>query len=179
MSKTDTTDATSTTIGLGIVLITFFLTPYIPVGILRMIDLFIVRLVILGIFFLLAMKNPFLALVYFLVVAALFTERNKTKLRMLQASMTGTPGPLTPTVPSAIQEIVTPPTAPPQPDFLAPSESSIPFSPQDDAGENIFSPVSATINTKRVLPTETVSGSNKAIQQLFSWVNPALVQGDA
>lgn len=165
-------DVTHTTIGLAAVLVTFFVAPYIPGPILRLTDLFVVRLALLGVFLMLAVKQPLIAIVYFLMMATLFVERNKLKLQTLQASMTGT----APTAP-AIQGIVSAPLAPPQPEFQTPSESTIPFVPQDDSGDNTFAPVSATINHKRVLPTETVDGSDKAHAQLFSWVNPSLAQG--
>ena len=76
----------------------------------------------------------------------------------------------------AVSQIQTPVTAPRQPQFLKPTTSSIPFMPNEESGDDSFSPVAPSINTKIPLPTETASGSTKAIQQLFTSVNTNLIE---
>jgi hypothetical protein len=49
--------------------------------------------------------------------------------------------------------------------------------PQDDSGSDAFSPVAESLNEKQPLPTEPSNdGSQKAIDVLYKWVNPNLVQ---
>lgn len=157
----------------GIVAV-LFLLPMLPSALFRFTDLFVVRLALLGAFLYIAQKDPLYGLAFFLVLASLFIQRNKQKLLDVQTVMSQS----TPMAP-AIQSIETPPTAPPQPEFEAvTSDESIPFMPAEDTGENTFAPAGPSINQKYALPTETVDGSDKAIQQLFTWVNPSLTQRD-
>jgi len=77
----------------------------------------------------------------------------------------------------AIASIVTPDTAPPQPPFENPEIGLHQFMPQADSGDDSFKPIAATIDEKQPLPTEgSNDGSQKAIHQLFEWVNPNLAQ---
>jgi hypothetical protein len=77
----------------------------------------------------------------------------------------------------AIESIVTPPTAPYQPPFEEPVTDSHSFFPQDDSGDNSFAPVDESQDHKQPLETEqSNNGSQKAIEQLFEWVNPAPAQ---
>jgi hypothetical protein len=77
----------------------------------------------------------------------------------------------------AIESIQTPETAPEQPEFEKPVSSSIPFMPQPDAGDDMFAPVAESLNEKTPLPTEgSNDGVAKAISQLYTWVNPNLIQ---
>jgi len=113
--------------------------------------------------------NPILAIAGFVLLALLFIERNKVKFQQLSSTLAQQD----PEVPSeAVASIETPATAPEQPPFDMPEESSIPFMPSSDSGENDFRPVAPSMDQKQPLPTETVDGSDKAIHQLFEWVNP-------
>jgi len=159
---------TTALVGLGIV---FFLIPYIPSELLFLTDLFLVRLVlVVGLLFL-SCIHPVVMVAAFIVTAYLFIQRNKLKMKQLKMAMQqSTP------VSEAIASIVTPPTAPPQPPFTEPIDGSIPFVPTDETGDNTFHPVAPSLNKKTPLPTETVKGSDKAIQQLFSSVNTSLME---
>jgi len=152
-------------------LVVFFIIPYLPRDLLLVTDLLLVRLVLLAGLFALACANPVLGIAGFIVVAMLFIERNKTKMIYLQASMQQS----TPESP-AIAAIVTPSTAPPQPVFTTATQGSIPFSPDEESGDNSFFPVAPSINQKKPLPTETSKGSDKAIRQLFMGVNTSLME---
>jgi len=146
-------------------IVAFFSIPVLPKDILLVTDLFLIRLVLL------ACMHPILGVAGFIVVAMLFIERNKAKMMYLETVMQQS----TPESP-AIASIVTPPTAPPQPVFTTATTGSISFSPEEETGDNSFSPVAPSLNQKRPLPTETSSGSDKAIQQLFAGVNTSLME---
>ena len=151
----------------------FFVMPHLPKWVLFATDNIVVRVILLVSLVSVANKNLPLGLLYFLVLANLFIERNGQKVKQLTSrlisNMDGKEDP-------AIENIRTPPTAPVQPVFQNPSERLIPFMPADETGDNQFNPVGESIDQKVVLPTETVDGSDKAIKQLFGWVDPTLVQ---
>jgi hypothetical protein len=152
--------------------ILFFLLPYIPREIIVMTDMLAVRIVLLAVLIYSAYVSPLIAITTFIVIALVFVERNKVKMNRLQAAMSQS----TPESP-AIAEIQTPETAPAQPAFLQPEVDSHPFMPQDDSGSDSFSPVAESMNEKQPLPTEPSNdGSKKAIDVLYKWVNPNLIQ---
>lgn len=152
-------------------LVTFFLLPYLPDQVLLLTDFLLVRIALLIGVIMLAYKSPIVGIVAFVLVAYVFIQRNKVKVmnlqRLMQQSDEESP---------AIASIVTPETAPVQPPFETPAVSSVPFFPQEDSGDNMFHAIAESMNEKHVLPTETVDGSGKAIQQLYRWVDPELVQ---
>jgi hypothetical protein len=152
--------------------ILFFLLPYIPREIIVLSDMLAVRIALLAILIYSAYISPLIAITTFIVIALLFVERNKIKMNRLQAAMSQS----TPESP-AIAEIQSPETAPEQPAFLEPEVDSYPFMPQDDSGSDAFSPVAESLNEKLPLPTEPSNdGSQKAIDVLYKWVNPNMVQ---
>lgn len=157
---------------LVVALISFFLIPYLPTWLLALTDHFIVRIALLAGIVAAAQISPLVAVAHFIVLALLFIERNKAKMKQLQLAMQQS----TPESP-AIASIVTPDTAPPQPPFETPRTDSVPFAPQHDSGDDSFAPVAESINAKIPLPTEgSNDGSEKAIHQLYEWVNPNLAQ---
>lgn len=149
----------------------FFCIPFLPSQVLMLTDLLLVRLVLLAAFVAAMQVSPIAGILALAVIALLFIERNKRKMKYLQQAMQLS----TPESP-AIESIQTPETAPPQPEFETPSTNTIYFAPQEETGENIFKPVDKTINQKQVLPTQSTDGSQKVVNQLFEWVNPNLVQ---
>jgi hypothetical protein len=150
----------------------FFLIPYIPRQVLLLTDSIIVRLLLLFILISSAYVSPLIAIATFVLIALLFVERNKHKMMHLESVMQQS----TPESP-AIESIQTPETAPEQPDFDTPIEKGIPFMPSEETGEDSFAPVDKTINEKVPLPTEESNeGVQKAIDQLYGWVNPDLIQ---
>jgi hypothetical protein len=152
--------------------ILFFLLPYIPREIIVLSDMLVVRIALLAILIYSAYISPLIAITTFIVIALLFVERNKIKMNRLQAAMSQS----TPESP-AIAEIQSPETAPEQPAFLQPEVDSYPFMPQDDSGDDSFFPVAESLNEKQPLPTEPSNdGSQKAIDVLYKWVNPNMVQ---
>ena len=157
---------------LASLIIVFFLIPYLPKQVLMLTDLLIVRLALLAGLIAVAYINPVVAIAAFIVLAMLFVERNKLRMQTLKKAMQQS------TMDSpAIANIVTPDTAPPQPPFETPDIDVHQFMPQSDSGDDSFKPVAPTINEKQPLPTEgSNDGSEKAIHQLFEWVNPSLAQ---
>lgn len=153
-------------------IVTFFLIPYWPKQVLMLTDLLVVRLALLAGLIAVAYINPVVAIAAFVVLAMLFIERNKIRMQTLKQAMQQS------TMDSpAIASIVTPDTAPPQPPFENPEIGLHQFMPQADSGDDSFRPIAATIDEKQPLPTEgSNDGSQKAIHQLFEWVNPNLAQ---
>jgi hypothetical protein len=152
-------------------LVAIFLIPYIPADILLLTDLLLVRLcIVVGLLYL-GCINPTITVVAFVAICFIFIQRNTIKMKQLQVAMQQS----TPES-EAIMTIESPITAPPQPAFDTPSDSSIPFAPTEDSGDNSFSPVAPSMNQKIPLPTETVKGSDKAIAQLFSSINTNLME---
>jgi len=153
------------------ILASFIIIPFLPHDVLMLSDLLLVRLVLLGVFLTAINISPQVGMLSLASIGFLFIERNKQKVRKLQGLMQLS----TPDSP-AIQSIQSPETAPAQPAFNTPSEKNVPFSPQEESGDNNFSPVSPTLNQKSVLPTGSTDGSRFAIKQAFGWVNSSLIQ---
>ena len=149
----------------------FFCIPFLPWQVLMLTDLLLVRLVLLVCFLAAINVSPIAGILSLAVIALLFIERNRRKIKHLQQIMQQS----TPES-QAIQDIQTPETAPIQPQFDNPTTTTFHFAPQQDTGDNTFEPVALTINQKQVLPTETSSGSHKAIKQLFDWISPESLQ---
>ena len=151
--------------------VSFFVIPFLPWQVLMLTDNILVRFFLLVGFLAAVGVSPTCGILALAVIGLLFIERNKAKMRYLKRSMQqsdmNSP---------AIQSIQTPETAPVQPAFEKPVESSVPFFPQEDSGDDMFYPVAKSMNEKQPLPTESSNGSRFAARQSFSWVNPALVQ---
>ncbi len=157
---------------LGLHFLAIFLIPYLPRSILILTDNIFVRVGLLAGLIRSAYISPVNAVASFVVIAMLFVERNNMKMRHLERAMQQS-GPDSP----AIQSIETPDTAPEQPPFEQPTIRGMPFMPQEDSGDDSFAPVAESMNQKQPLPTEgSNDGSEKAIEQLFSWVKPELAQ---
>lgn len=158
------------TIIVGLVL-AFFIIPFLPWQVLMLTDLFLVRFMLLACFLASTTVSPIVGILSLAVIGLLFIERNKTKMNYIKKLMQQS----TPESP-AIQSIVSPDTAPPQPAFETPVETSVSFFPKEDSGDNTFFPVADTLNEKKPLPTESANGARFAIEQSFGWVNPTLTQ---
>lgn len=157
---------------LGLHFLAIFLIPYLPRSVLILTDNIFVRLALLAGLVSSAYVSPINAVASFVVIAMLFVERNNIKMRHLERAMQQS-GPDSP----AIESIQTPDTAPEQPSFQQPVIRGMPFMPQADSGDDSFAPVAESMNQKQPLPTEgSNDGSEKAIEQLFSWVKPDLAQ---
>jgi hypothetical protein len=150
-----------------------FLIPYLPQDILLLVDNFFIRLALLAGLIAAAYVSPIVAMGAFITLGVVFVYRNQAKIHQLQSAMNLTTNAESP----AIQSIETPETAPVQPSFDTPVVESVQFMPQNDSGEDMFTPVAPSMNQKKPLATEgSNDGSAKAISQLFGWVNPSLAQ---
>jgi len=155
---------------LGLIVV-FFLIPYLPSELLLVLDNVFVRIAVIVGLLALVHVSPLSSIAGFIVVALLFIQRNKAKINSVRRAMEQVQEPS-----PAIEEIVTPSTAPSQPDFEVPVKKYQDFFPKEESGDNTFAPVDESQDTKQPLPTETSSGSQKAIQELFQWVDPKLAQ---
>jgi hypothetical protein len=150
----------------------FVIIPYLPRDILILTDNILIRIILLAWIIMAAYHGPMMAISAFIVVVFLFIMRNRIKIRHMEKIMSQS----TPESP-AIEEIQTPETAPAQPVFDTPVVESHSFFPQEDSGSDAFAPVAESMNQKIPLPTEgSNDGSQKAINQLFRWVNPTPAQ---
>jgi hypothetical protein len=153
-------------------LIGMFMIPYLPNSILLLTDYLVVRIGLLALLIQSAYLSPMTGIAGFIVITFLFIQRNKAKLSHFEKVMSQS------TMDSpAIRSIETPETAPEQPAFERPLVESHPFMPQEDSGDDSFAPVAESLNEKQPLPTEpSQDGSQKAIDALYSWVNPTPAQ---
>ena len=153
-------------------LIAFFAIPYLPRSVLLFTDYLVVRIALLAFLVQSAYVSPMTGIASFILIAFLFIERNKAKMSHFEKIMSQS------TMDSpAIQSIETPETAPEQPRFEVPLVQSHSFMPQEDSGDDSFAPVAESLNEKQPLPTEpSQDGSQKAIDALYSWVNPVPAQ---
>ena len=156
---------------LVVILASFVLIPFLPWQMLMLTDFIIVRISLLVLFLIAINISPQVGMLSLASISFLFIERNKRKVTHLKTVMQQS----TPDSP-AIQSIETPETAPVQPTFDTPTQTSVNFAPQQDSGDNSFNPVASTMNQKIVLPTESSDGSKFAIKQAFGWVNTDLIQ---
>jgi hypothetical protein len=156
---------------LAAILASFVVIPFLPWQVLMLTDFILVRLALLVLFLAAINISPQVGMLSLASISFLFIERNKRKVKHIQSVMQQS----TPDSP-AIAAIQSPETAPIQPTFNTPVEKNISFSPQDDSGDNSFSPVATTIDQKQVLKTESSDGSRYAIKQAFGWVNTELIQ---
>ena len=100
---------------LVVLLVAFLVIPFLPKQILYLSDSILVRIPLLLGFLYFAMLDPILGIVALTVVAFIFIQRNKLKVDKLVEIMSQS----TQESP-AVQSIVTPETAPAQPDFDIP-----------------------------------------------------------
>jgi predicted membrane metal-binding protein len=153
------------------ILASFLVIPFLPWQILMLTDFILVRVVLLILFLAAINISPQVGMLSLASISFLFIERNKRKVKHIQSVMQQS----TPDSP-AIAGIQSPETAPEQPAFDTPVEKNISFSPQEDSGDNSFSPVARSMNQKEVLPTESSNGSKFVVEKSFSWVNTDLIQ---
>jgi len=156
---------------LGSILASFLLIPFLPSEVLMLSDLILVRIFLLAVFLAAINVSPLVGMLTLASIGFLFIERNKKKMLSLQKSMQQSSPDS-----DAIKSIETPETAPVQPAYEVPVETNIPFSPNEESGNNTFVPVGESINQKVALPTESVDGSRFVMRQSFGWVNTDLVQ---
>ena len=156
---------------LACILASFLIIPFLPSQVLMLTDFIFVRVALLVLFLAAINISPQIGMLSLASIAFLFIERNKYKVRHLQSLMQQSTSDS-----PAIVAIQSPETAPEQPAFNTPVEKNISFSPQEDSGDNSFSPVERSMNQKEVLPTESADGSKFAIKQAFGWVNTDLIQ---
>lgn len=153
------------------ILATFIIIPFLPWQVLMLTDFVLVRVVLLVLFLAAINISPQVGMLSLASIAFLFIERNKRKMKHIQNIMQNSSADS-----PAIASIETPETAPEQPAFNTPSETSVPFGPAAGSGDNTFNPVAETINQKEALKTEPTNGSRFVVEKSFSWVNTDLIQ---
>jgi len=134
-----------------------FLIPLLPKSVLELTDNILVRIVLLLAVLASSLAGPYVLLLTFIVVLAIFGIRNHMKINEI--------------VPDTIQKLaeinsqdVEPQVVVEHPmnNFLTqekPNSISYDYSPQNDTGDDSFNPVDDTINEKVVLPTLKPDGN--------------------
>ena len=131
-------------------LVVLFVLPLLPNSVLLLTDNLLVRIILMGFVLASSLYGPYVLLLTFIVVLAIFGLRNNIKVnRIVPPSLASLPEVNDePDVEVPIQ----------QPSFQKPDEDSYDFSPQKDTGDTSFAPVDVSINQKVVLPSVKPDG---------------------
>ena len=135
-------------------LVILFIVPLLPNSVLSLIDNLVVRIILMGFVLASSLYGPYVLLLTFIVVLAVFGLRNHMKInRIMPPSVSKLAE-----VDSMIfnePEVEVPIEQPP---FQKPVQDSYDFSPQKDTGDNSFAPVDVSINQKVVIPSVKSDG---------------------
>lgn len=133
-----------------------FLIPLLPKSLLELTDNILVRIVLLLAVLASSLAGPYVLLLTFIVVLAIFGIRNHMKINEI--------------IPDTIQKLAELNTQDIEPLVVVdqpmeqilsqnkPNTISYDYSPQDNTGDDTFTPVDDTINEKVVLPTLNPDG---------------------
>lgn len=133
-----------------------FLIPFLPTSVLMLTDNIVVRALLLVLLLASSLAGPYVLLLTFIVILAIFGLRNQSKVSQI--------------IPPQMETISPVNFAPPlveieQPAPEEPATEAYDFAPQADTGKNDFEPVDITINQKVVLPTQEPDGNGGGIFQ--------------
>ena len=127
-----------------------FMIPFLPKSVLLLTDNILVRILLLTVLLSSSLAGPYVLLLTFVVVLALFGLRNQMKVNAVQPPRFDRMAPAL-EMPTLQADI-------PQPLFEKPTDETYEFAPQPDTGSNEFQAVDTTINQKVVLPTQVPDG---------------------
>jgi len=132
-------------------LLLLFIIPFLPNSVLLLTDNLIVRTILMGFVLASSLYGPYVLLLSFIVVLAIFGLRNNIKInRIVPPSVSSLPD-------ISVENKIEP--VPVQEASLEkPIERSYEFGPQDDTGDNSFAPVDISINQKVVMPSVKPDG---------------------
>lgn len=127
-----------------------FIVPLLPNSVLLLTDNLLVRIILMGFVLASSLYGPYVLLLTFIVVLAIFGLRNHMKVnRIVPPSLASLP---------EVSEETDVAVPIQQPSFQKPDEDSYDFSPQKDTGDNSFEPVDISINQKVVFPSVKPDG---------------------
>ena len=128
-----------------------FAIPFLPNSVLLLTDNLLVRIILMGFVLASSLYGPYVLLLSFIMVLAIFGLRNNIKINRIV--------PLPPSV-APLPEIDQPVEieSVQEPSLERPVEQSYEYSPQDDTGDNSFAPVDVSINQKVVMPSVKSDG---------------------
>jgi hypothetical protein len=141
----------------------FLMVPYLSTNQLMISDNLLVRGILVAVILGAVYIDMILAILVFLVVARIFLERNNRKLLVAKAVITNNSVREDTVLPDETGDITNSEERVDR-TVYSPEEAALPgldFLPIEDLGENNFTPVGASINTKTVLQS-TVEGSAAA-----------------
>lgn len=131
-------------------LVVLFIVPLLPNSVLLLTDNLLVRIILMGFVLASSLYGPYVLLLTFIVVLAIFGLRNHMKVnRIVPPSLASLP---------EVSEETNVEVPIQQPPFQKPVEDSYDFSPQKDTGDNSFEPVDISINQKVVFPSVKPDG---------------------
>ena len=131
-------------------LVVLFIVPLLPNSVLLLTDNLLVRIILMGFVLASSLYGPYVLLLTFIVVLAIFGLRNHMKVnRIVPPSLASLP---------EVSEETNVEVPIQQPSFQKPVEDSYDFSPQKDTGDNSFEPVDISINQKVVFPSVKPDG---------------------
>ena len=132
-------------------LVLLFIIPFLPNSVLLLTDNLIVRTILMGFVLASSLYGPYVLLLSFIVVLAIFGLRNNIKINRIVPTYMSPP----PDIPDEPEVEIEPVQ---ESSLEKPVEQSYEYSPQDDTGTNSFSPVDISINEKVVMPSVKSDG---------------------
>lgn len=135
-----------------------FVLPLLPNSVLVLTDNIVVRIILMSFVLASSFYGPYVLLLTFIVVLAVFGLRNNMKNNTIMKVPIKLPEPSeifeTPEIDHSNKEVSIE-----QPSFQKPDQESYDFSPQEDTGTNDFAPVDISINQKVILPSIKPDGN--------------------
>jgi hypothetical protein len=135
-------------------LVVLFIVPLLPNSVLSLTDNLIVRIILMGFVLASSFYGPYVLLLTFIVVLAVFGLRNHMKINRITPPSIAKLAEVNNIVDDE-PEVEVPIE---QPSFQEPVQDSYDFSPQKDTGDNSFAPVDVSINQKVVIPSPRPDG---------------------
>jgi hypothetical protein len=134
-------------------LVVLFIVPLLPNSVLSLTDNLIVRIILMGFVLASSLYGPYVLLLTFIVVLAVFGLRNHMKINRIMPPSVAKLAEVNNIVDNDEVEVTIE-----QPSFQEPVQDSYDFSPQKDTGDNSFAPVDVSINQKVVIPSPRPDG---------------------
>jgi hypothetical protein len=131
-----------------------FAVPLLPNSVLSLTDNIIVRIILMGFVLASSFYGPYVLLLTFIVVLAIFGLRNHMKINRIMPPSVAKMAEVNDMVYNE-PDVEVPIEQPP---FQKPVQDTYDFSPQEDTGDNSFSPVDVSINQKIVMPSTKPDG---------------------
>ena len=160
--------------------ILILLAPFLPSGLLILLDHFVVRLVMIAALLYCIHIGPTVAIFGLVAISALYLERNRRKVGLALEKLDAMEVPHAPQ--ATVEQASTPQKTVPVREFDIPAPTESVYVPEDDGSDqdSNFEPVAPSINQKAVLSTIyplSSSSSGSGAQHLFEKMGLGHIDG--